>query len=72
MPIGSGLRAPAVAGQGPHIGAVLEPPQQQNGLDPAGGKPLVGSGVCGCGGGGQPIADGEHGSDGDVKSGAIR
>ena len=71
VPVGSGLRDPAIAGQGPHIGAVLEPPQHQNGLDPGGGGPLAGSGVVGASVCGQPAADGTHSSDGDVESGTI-
>ena len=71
VPVGSGLRDPAVAGQDPHIGAVLEPPQHRHGLDPGGGDPLAGSGVVGVAVGGQPAADGTHSSDRDVESGVI-
>ena len=69
--VGGGPRGPGVAGQGPRIGAVLEPPQHQGCLDPGGGGPLMGLGVVGAAMGGQPAADGTHGSDGYVESGAI-
>ena len=71
VPVGGGLRDCAVAGQGPHFGAVLEPPQHHNGLDSGGGGPLMGAGVVSAAVGGQPAADGTHGSDGYVESGAI-
>ena len=60
-----------VAGQSPHIGAVLESPQHQDGLDPGGGGPLMRAGVVGAAVGGQPAADGTHSSDGYVESGTI-
>ena len=68
VPVGSGLPDPAVAGHGPHIGAVPEPPLHHNGLDPDGGGSLSESGVVGAAVGGQPAADGTHSSDGDVES----
>ena len=69
--VGGSLRDCAVAGQGPHFGAVLEPPQHHNGLDSGGGGPLMGAGVVSAAVGGQPAADGTHGSNGYVESGAI-
>ena len=71
VPVGGGLRDTGVAGQGPHISAVLEPPQHHNGLDPGGGGPLMRAGVVGAAVGGQPAADGTHSSDGYVESGTI-
>ena len=69
--VGGGPRGPGVAGQGPRIGAVLEPPQHQGCLDPGGGGPLMGSGVVGAAVGGPPAADGTRGGDGYVGSGTI-
>ena len=69
--VGGGPRDPGVAGQGPRIGAVLEPPQHQGCLDPGGDGPLMGSGVVGAAMGGPPAADGTRGGDGYVESGTI-
>ena len=71
VPVSGGLRDTGVAGQGPHISAVLEPPQHHNGLDPGGGGPLMRAGVVGAAVGGQPAADGTHSGDGYVDSGTI-
>ena len=69
--VAGGLRYPGVAGQGPYIGAVLEPPQHQDGLAPGRAGPLMRAGVVGATVGGQPAADGAHSGDGDVESGTI-
>ena len=71
VPVSGGLRDTGVAGQGPHISAVLEPPQHHNGLDLGGGDPLMRAGVVGAAVGGQPAADGTHSGDGYVDSGTI-
>ena len=69
--VAGGLRDPGVAGQGPHIGAVLEPPQHQDGLAPGRAGPLMRADVVGATVSGQPAADGAHSGDGDVESGTI-
>jgi len=69
--VAGGLRDPGVAGQGPHIGALLEPPQHQDGLTPGRAGPLMRADVVGATVSGQPAADGAHSGDGDVESGTI-
>ena len=69
--VAGGLPDPGVAGQGPHIGAVLEPPQHQDGLAPGRAGPLMRADVVGATVSGQPAADGAHSGDGDVESGTI-
>ena len=69
--VAGGLRDPGVAGQGPHICAVLEPPQHQDGLAPSRAGPLMRADVVGATVSGQPAADGAHSGDGDVESGTI-
>ena len=69
--VAGGLRDPGVAGQGPHICAVLEPPQHQDGLAPGRAGPLMRADVVGATVSGQPAADGAHSGDGDVESGTI-
>ena len=69
--VAGGLPDPGVAGQGPHIGAVLEPPQHQDGLAPGRAGPLMRADVVGATVSGQPAADGAHSGNGDVESGTI-
>ena len=53
------------------LGAVLELPQHQDGLDPGRGRPLMWADVVGVAVGDQPAADDTHSSDRYVESGTI-
>ena len=72
IPVGRGPAHPRVAGQGGQGGARHHPPQQEHGLNPAGGRPLPGPRVVRPAVGRQPQADGVGDGLGNIASGRIR
>ena len=69
--VGRGQRDATVPGQGLKIGGIDEPAQHQNGLDPAGRRPLAGAQVMSLAVGGEPAADRPGSGNRNIKRGTI-